>query len=441
MGKICGIAYSTWIITLLFIFHKEGFAHSPSEPKPQLYRITIDKIGPAILPKIKSLKEIIWWAELDDVLLVKAKTTLGQSLPPPLKADLVKVRWSTYQLSSIKGANRFHFDHQNLQILAYGGRSAIVAHQAKLTRAKAHAHWEISPFKPNRALARQMANYAPPAKTPKRQAKTRQVVERIDANVWLRYVEELSTINRYAYHDQGTSQSEAWIINAFSKIPSMEVTRQKFSLGQRPRYNIIGKLSSAAKNAKIIIVGAHYDSTSEIAHRSAPGAEDNASGTAALVEIAKSLANEALNTHVWFIGFGAEEQGLFGSKAYVESLLDQQIKGQIAAVFTMDMIGFSDDDQFDILIETSESNQPLIEELHQRAEAYTSIDLSSTYDYWGSDHVPFIDRGFPAVLVIENDYMSYPHYHRSTDLPKEIKRDQGLQVMRMLAATIFEWEN
>jgi aminopeptidase-like protein len=59
-----------------------------------------------------------------------------------------------------------------------------------------------------------------------------------------------------------------------------------------------------------------------------------------------------------------------------------------------------------------------------------------SYDAWGSDHVPYLDHGLQAVLAIENDYGSYPHYHRTTDTPDHLTTDMAIETLKMNIAVI-----
>jgi Zn-dependent M28 family amino/carboxypeptidase len=142
---------------------------------------------------------------------------------------------------------------------------------------------------------------------------------------------------------------------------------------------------------------------------------------------------------VIFIGFSGEEQGLIGSRAYVKSLLERGEKSKIKGVINMDMIGYSADSELDCLLETSAANEALTTVFAEAAQQFTELRIVTSFHYWGSDHVPFIDNDMPALLTIENDYGSYPAYHRSSDQVQNISIKMGLETLKMNAAVLGNW--
>jgi Zn-dependent M28 family amino/carboxypeptidase len=116
-----------------------------------------------------------------------------------------------------------------------------------------------------------------------------------------------------------------------------DVRYQPFKLGSggQQRNVLCGPKTS---ERGMILVCAHYDSVSESASQSAPGADDDASGIAALLELARVLRGVTLKRDVLFAAFGGEEQGLFGSAACAE--IAARDKWPIDVVINMDMIGY-----------------------------------------------------------------------------------------------------
>ncbi|MBO1910056.1 M28 family peptidase, partial [Microvirga sp. 3-52] len=117
---------------------------------------------------------------------------------------------------------------------------------------------------------------------------------------------------------------------------------------------------------EIIIVGAHYDSV-----ESSPGASDNASGTAVLLEIARVLESVKTDKELRFLFFGAEELGLLGSEKYVDEMTQKEIKNT-EAMLNMDMVGSADagpltmftvDGFSNTVTDTAKSNQKIPLEL------------------------------------------------------------------------------
>ena len=104
--------------------------------------------------------------------------------------------------------------------------------------------------------------------------------------------------------------------------------------------NVVVTFPGTRPGAPLLLASAHYDSFSFDPGGVAPGAEDNGSGTAGLLEMARVLAGEKLATGVSLVFFAGEESGLVGSRHMVKDLKSQGKLGTVQAVLNMDMIGY-----------------------------------------------------------------------------------------------------
>ncbi len=181
--------------------------------------------------------------------------------------------------------------------------------------------------------------------------------------------------------------------------------------------NVVAIKEGAVDPDRIYIVGGHLDSTSPDPQNLAPGADDNGSGAAAVLEIARLLAPVTTDYTLIFICFSAEEQGLHGSEHFAS---EAELQGMdIRGVFNMDMTGYHDPQGEDLWLEgfyEGTSSVWMMDLLEQVAVDHAGLTI---YRYpgegFGSDHVPFHNHGFPAVLSIENEWDSNPCYHRFCD--------------------------
>lgn len=181
--------------------------------------------------------------------------------------------------------------------------------------------------------------------------------------------------------------------------------------------NVVAEKRGAVDPGDIVIIGGHYDSTSTTEEREtlAPGADDNASGTAAVIEAARLLAPHAFDFTVRFVAFSAEEWGLYGA-AYHASRA-RAAGERIVGVINLDMIGFADVSPEDLDLIVNGSSSWLADRLTRAAATYTSqptrkiVDASLVY----SDHAAFWDNGYSAVLAIEDYPLHNPYYHKTTD--------------------------
>lgn len=214
----------------------------------------------------------------------------------------------------------------------------------------------------------------------------------------------------------------------------LTVTRPQFTYNGTTQQNIVGTITGALFPDQFVVVGAHYDSLPNSA-TNAPGAEDNGSGTAAVIELARIFADERPQRTIVFVAFAVEEQGLVGSTRYVQSLSTTQ-RTNLAAALTMDMIAYTSDSELDVLLETSAFADGVADIQAAAAQEFTSLAVYRSLNPFGSDHVPFLSQNLPATLAIQNEWDTYPHYHRNTDTIAQVSQAQGTEVVRMQAAAL-----
>lgn len=212
------------------------------------------------------------------------------------------------------------------------------------------------------------------------------------------------------------------------------VTRQQFSYSSTTQQNVIGTITGSLFPEQFVVVGAHYDSL-PASSTNAAGAEDNASGTAAVIELARIFADQQPQRTIVFVAFAVEEQGLVGSTRYVQSLTTTQ-RSNLVAALTMDMVAYTSDTELDVLLETASFANSVADVQAAAAAEFTSLVVYRSLNPFGSDHMPFLNQSLPATLAIENEWDSYPHYHRNTDTVSRVSQAQGTEVVKMQAAAL-----
>ncbi|MCB1628385.1 MAG: M28 family peptidase, partial [Xanthomonadales bacterium] len=210
-------------------------------------------------------------------------------------------------------------------------------------------------------------------------------------------------------------------------------------------HNPIGIKLGATLPDEWVVVGAHYDARNSVRCDTTdpqPGANDNGSGCAGVIELARVLSQVDTERSVLLMCFAGEEQGLVGSQRYVESL---QLSGDIARVrymINLDMLGFAEDDNLSARIETIPAFAGEPARFAAAAATYapeiSPVLSSSTQAY--SDHWYFLQAGIPGVFTWENGAAIYPHYHRATDTPANLTRGRELAtgILRMDLAILAE---
>jgi len=200
---------------------------------------------------------------------------------------------------------------------------------------------------------------------------------------------------------------------------------------------IASKTSAHPTPDGTIIVAAHLDSINLAGGPSAPapGADDNASGSAGVLEMARVLGDHDARHELRFILFAAEELGLLGSRHYVSTLTDAE-RSSIAAVINMDMIGSLNSSTRGVLLEGGAVSKPMIDRLSDAAFTYTELAVETSLHPFASDHVPFIDKRIPAVLTIESADNTNHAIHSAEDTIERIDYELLLDILRMNVAFV-----
>jgi hypothetical protein len=215
------------------------------------------------------------------------------------------------------------------------------------------------------------------------------------------------------------------------------VTFDPFTQSGHGCRNIVATRVGTVYPDEYVVVGGHYDSISQNPSTLAPGAEDNGSGTAAVMEIARISSGRDFERTVQLVLFDSEEQGLYGSEHFVDDAIGAG--RDIVAALTMDMVSYYDS-HYSVRIEGEHSWEWLMSIMETKTDDHTDIGNQKDYNSWGSDHVPFQQAGIPAFLAIDYDYGSYPGYHQTDDNWGQISAsaDIGTQIIKAVAATLAE---
>lgn len=191
-----------------------------------------------------------------------------------------------------------------------------------------------------------------------------------------------------------------------------------------------------------VLVCAHYDAISEHSAVVTPGADDNGSGIAVMLEVAELLKTVSLRRGVLFAAFGGEEQGLHGSTACAEIAAAEG--WHIDCVVNLDMIAFQKAGQPHLVrVEYDQGNlnpgndaaaKAFGLQMAQIARDYTSLEIEHT-DIWNSDYMPFEAKGYACIGVYEAG--ENPGYHKTTDTLDVLDMSHLAEVTRMVLATVY----
>jgi Peptidase family M28 len=205
-----------------------------------------------------------------------------------------------------------------------------------------------------------------------------------------------------------------------------------------PSWNVIAdREGGAAGERGVVLVTAHLDSININGGPAAPapGADDNGSGSAGLLEISRAFRDHRGENDLRFILFGGEEEGLFGSKRYVSDLPAEE-RSRIQAVVNMDMIGALNAPTRSVLIEGAPLSQRVMDSLGEAAMTYTQLAVETSLRPFASDHVTFIEAEIPAVLTIEGADSTNGNVHSEADTMDHVTYDFAVEILRMNVAFV-----
>ncbi len=406
-----------------------------------LYAVDVSNAGPRAMDALRLDRGVRWWVELGDVLVVSG--TRGSF-------DRASDRHDVTRVEAPRGDERLFVGHRihpneleisrpggcQARILASSGTfSLVAATPTDAAMLESHEPGSLEPAGLNVAYARSSRNEAPRYAEASKTRELSLYADAVNAERWRATVADLAAFRTRYVGTLGNASARDYIAAEMQAL-GLTVSTPAFAVGGATAYNVVGEIVGTSRPSDLYIVCGHYDSISEQPLDLAPGAEDNGSGAAGVVELARVFAANPPAATVRFIAFSGEEEGLWGSKAYVDRLGLDGEASRVKAVINMDMIGYSGDDDLDVLLETGRVGRDLQDALAESAAAVTSLRVVTSLNPFGSDHVPFIRAGIPCVLTIQNDWDDYPDYHTSRDSIDNVRTDMGGQILRMNAAAL-----
>lgn len=236
---------------------------------------------------------------------------------------------------------------------------------------------------------------------------------------------------------EGYAKSAAFALEEFRRM-GYQARFSEYDDNGKKQLNVVAQKSFDEPNEKgFYIVCGHLDCTSEKASTFAPGADDNASGSAGVLEVANILSKSPLAGRVRFALFAGEELGLRGSKAYVKELKASGELSKVLGVVNFDMIGFDKTAPLSSLFETRQFSDPFVKNFVTAAQA-EGVKVTMSYNPWGSDHIPFLNAQVPCFLFIEDEFEANSNYHKTTDTVDAINIKLSAAFVKATAKTLVK---
>lgn len=273
---------------------------------------------------------------------------------------------------------------------------------------------------------------------------TANIWDQVDSAKLRATVEKLASFTTRNTLSPMLSESVNWLVSEYKKIPGVKAVAFEYTIPKGRRVPEDKKVTQAVawlgeaktleelKNQRVVLVGGHLDSLNlqvEAETGRAPGANDDASGTALALECARILSSQKWPVNIVFVGWTGEEQGLHGSRAL--ALFAKANQWKLEAVLSCDTVGSSSN-------KAKQKNTKQVRVFSDELETTNSRDLARWIEWnarqtvknfgvklvfradrfgRGGDHTPFAQEGFDAVRFIEV-HEEYTRQHTPDDLPE-----------------------
>jgi hypothetical protein len=256
-------------------------------------------------------------------------------------------------------------------------------------------------------------------------------------------VDAVSTARIYAYEKAlfdfdskhitrpGNKLAGEYLFNTYKSFgyePELQWFENRNAMGGRTA-NVIATLKGTVNPELVYVVSSHYDSVA-----GGPGADDDSSGTAALLEAARVLADNPMPATIVFASFTGEEAGLLGSREYVRRAVES--KTRIVGALNNDMIGWANDQRLDNTIRYS--NPGIRDIQHGAAMLFTKLITYDALYFKSTDAAAYYDAYGDIVGGIgSHPVLSNPHYHQAHDLLEFINHQLIAETSKTTVGTLM----
>jgi len=244
----------------------------------------------------------------------------------------------------------------------------------------------------------------------------------------LAHLEQLARPRHARWDPMGLMAVRTYLLDQLGALGSVE--EHRFSHGIDTGVNLVLKLPGQRSELEPILVGAHYDGPLQ-----SIGADDNASGVAALLELAQRWAVRPPRRPVWLVAFDQEEWGMVGSGVLARELREAGQRLQL--MVSLEMLAFTSEEQSYpheamravygnrgdfIALVANAGSALMLPGLARAMGRHVSTKVlpvpdggRAIPDVRLSDHSPFWDAGYNALMVTDTSFMRNPHYHQMSD--------------------------
>jgi Zn-dependent M28 family amino/carboxypeptidase len=280
-------------------------------------------------------------------------------------------------------------------------------------------------------------------------------INQVNSTKLIDWIDNLSSFHTRHTKSEYIEGVAYWLKNELQSICNGKVYFHNFTqIDQGIGYNlkniICNREGSAMydnnNNNHLILISAHYDSRMQDLNQTdarAPGADDNASGVAAVLELARILSQVDLKNDIQFVLFSGEEQGQWGSTAYVNYLQTNNIR--LDLVINLDMIAYPALGLDNIIIEHDLGNNITTNDIYSKKVAkfvqqialdYANLE-ASLHSLGKTDLIPFESTGKTVIGIHDGGSKLNPNYHNTSDTPDTLNIEYLTSVTKLVLAAIL----
>jgi len=267
------------------------------------------------------------------------------------------------------------------------------------------------------------------------------------------------TIGSRTFRTQANLNATAEFITRSFESAGYTVTFHSYDVQDLTVRNIIAERRGSEEPDRVLILGAHYDTA-----EGTPGADDNASGIAVLLELARLHAETPFRKTVRFIAFTLEESPFFrsphmGSRVYARSL---RARGELVdAMISLEMVGYFSNEEGSqsfpffwlrwmfptrgnfITVVSNLTSTALQEQVRDGLKATMTLPVETFTGPWWipgvdlSDHGSFWNEGYPAVMLTDTAFYRNPNYHEATDVPETLDYEAMAELVEGMSEVLM----
>jgi Peptidase family M28 len=279
------------------------------------------------------------------------------------------------------------------------------------------------------------------------------ILNQVNSTKLNNWVDDLSSFHTRHTKSDYIESVAYWLKKEFQSVCNGRVFFHNFTqIDQGTKYNLRNVIcdqyhtSTGTNNDHYILIAAHFDSRMQDINQTnarAPGADDNASGVAAVLELARILSRLDLGNDIQFVLFSGEEQGQWGSTDYVNYLQSNNTK--LKFVINLDMIGYPALGQDNVSIEYDQGNRFVTNDIYSKKVgqfikqvALEYVNLNAILDPLGrTDLLPFEATGKTVIGIHDGGSELNPNYHKTSDTPDTLDIEYLTSVTKLVLAAIL----